>query len=293
MSSDLFISYSRRDNTRGQVAALKAHIEKSFVCSSGRNIRVFLDMHPEDGIKGMDDWRHKIQCKLRESHMFLAVVSPNYLASKYCRWEWEDYVRYEAMRQCVREGVASIFFVSVPEFTDSQSDQAQAHWINEIRERQTLDLRLWYDCSAKALRDGHVRATLKTLRDSVCERLDRIERAKQSPNNLMKHNPVFVGRVNELKELRDALAKNRFGVVGERKTLMHDRATIQGIGGMGKTELALAYAHAFAWDYPGGHWQVPCEHVSDLRIALSKLAGPLGFDRWVWDKIAPNVALNL
>jgi predicted ATPase len=45
---------------------------------------------------------------------------------------------------------------------------------------------------------------------------------------------------------------------------------------MGKTELSLAYAHAFAWDYPGGRWQVVCEHVSDFRVALLQLAGPLG-----------------
>ena len=42
----------------------------------------------------MDDWRQKIQRSLRDS--------PNYLASPYCRWEWEDYVRYETRRQCWR-----------------------------------------------------------------------------------------------------------------------------------------------------------------------------------------------
>ena len=44
----------------------------------------------------------------RESHLFLAILFPNYLASPYCRWEWEDYVRYEAMRQCLGEGVAPV-----------------------------------------------------------------------------------------------------------------------------------------------------------------------------------------
>ena len=35
----------------------------------------------------MDDWRQKIQHSLRKSHLFLAVLSPSYLASPYCRWQ--------------------------------------------------------------------------------------------------------------------------------------------------------------------------------------------------------------
>ena len=110
MPHDLFISYSRCDNERGQVAALKAQIESSFHAFAGRDLRVFFDTHE---IVGMDDWRQKIQRSLRESQVFLAVLSPNYLASPYCRGEWEDYVRYEAMRQCPGEGVAPVFFGTV------------------------------------------------------------------------------------------------------------------------------------------------------------------------------------
>ena len=36
MPYDLFISYSRRDNERGQVTALKAQIESSFRAFEGR-----------------------------------------------------------------------------------------------------------------------------------------------------------------------------------------------------------------------------------------------------------------
>ena len=95
MPYDLFISYSRRDNENGQVAALKAQIETSFRAFAGRDLRIFFDTGE---IQGMDDWRHKIQRSLRDSQLFLAVLSPPYLSSPYCRWEWEDYVRYEAMR---------------------------------------------------------------------------------------------------------------------------------------------------------------------------------------------------
>lgn len=269
MPYDLFISYSRRDNERGQVAALNSQIESSFRAFAGRGLRVFFDTQE---IAGMDDWRQKIQRSLRESQVFLAVLSPHYLASPYCRWEWEDYVRYEAMRQCLGEGVAPVFFVTLPEAADATTDQAIARWIDEIHRRQTFDLRPWHDSGEQALRQAHVRQTLEQLHASLRERLDRAERSRSSPNNLIRHNPAFVGRVRELTELRQALTKNKLGVVGAREGQMPGLATVQGLGGMGKTELALAYAHAFAWDYPGGRWQIPCDHLSDLRVALLHLA---------------------
>ena len=48
---------------------------------------------------------------------------------------------------------------------------------------------------------------------------------------------------------------------------------VHGLGGIGKTALAIEYAHAFAHEYPGGRWQVRCEGREDLRAALVSLAG--------------------
>ena len=275
MKYDLFISYSRSDNQRGQVAELIAQIQSSFRAFAGREIRFFFDTQ---AIQGMDDWRQKIQRSLRESHLFLAVLSPNYIASPYCRWEWEDYLRYEAMRQCLGEGVAPVFFVTLPNSTSTQLDPAIVRWIEEINQRQTFDLRSWRDHGEKALQEAHVRTTLEQLHASVRERLDRAERTLHSQNNLIKHNAAFVGRVRELTELRNALAQNKLGVVGARQGKAIGPVAVQGLGGMGKTELALAYAHAFAWDYPGGRWQIPCEYTADLRLALTRLAGPMHFE---------------
>jgi hypothetical protein len=47
---------------------------------------------------------------------------------------------------------------------------------------------------------------------------------------------------------------------------------------LGKTALAIEYAHAFADEYGGGRWQVRCAGKDDLRLALSELATPIGFE---------------
>jgi hypothetical protein len=75
-----------------------------------------------------------------------------------------------------------------------------ARWIDEIRCRQTFDLRPWHDAGEQASQQAHVRQTLEQLHASVRERLDRAERSRSSPNNLIEHNPAFVGRVHELTE---------------------------------------------------------------------------------------------
>jgi pyruvate-formate lyase-activating enzyme len=116
--------------------------------------------------------------------VFLAVRSPHYLASPYCRCEWEDYIRYEAMRQFLGEGVSPVFLVTLSEATDPKTDQTLARWIDEIQPRQTFDLRPWHDAGEQALQQAHVRQTLEQLHESVRERLDRAERSRSSGNPL-------------------------------------------------------------------------------------------------------------
>jgi len=72
LSYDLFISYSRRDNENGRLSQLLERISSDFESVVGRSLKVFLD---KSEIRGMDDWRQKIQQGLRESHLFLAALS--------------------------------------------------------------------------------------------------------------------------------------------------------------------------------------------------------------------------
>ena len=72
-----------------------------------------------------------------------------------------------------------------------------------------------------------------------------------------------MGRVEELRELRAQLTGGAVGVV----------TAVHGIGGMGKTELALTYAHAYAASYQGGTWYVDADGQTDLLEAVSSLAG--------------------
>jgi tetratricopeptide (TPR) repeat protein len=248
---DAFISYARSDNTYQRVSSLRDLIRDRFERLCGRRLNVFFD---EESLSTMADWHGRIAEGLRDSSLLLAILSPAYFASAYCRLECDEYVRYEAARHCLGEGIAPIQIADL-----TSLDHADA-WLTALRARQFCDLRSWNDGDADALR------SIDALVHEMDDRLSRAARAGQSPHNLYRHNAQFVGRVSELKATRKALQdRGNVSMLG-----------IHGLGGMGKTELALAYAHAFAWEYPGGRWLTQCEDVSDFDLVLRRVGVAMG-----------------
>ena len=94
MSYDLFISYSRRDNAGGRIAQLVERIKADFASFAKRELVPFFD---QQEIQGMSDWRQRILQGLRESRLLLACLSPAYLQSEYCEWEFVEYLHQEWM----------------------------------------------------------------------------------------------------------------------------------------------------------------------------------------------------
>jgi len=262
MPYDLFISYSRRDNAQGRITQLVERIQADFAAFAGRPLQPFFDLTE---IHGMEDWRHRILQGLRESRLLLACLSPSYLGSEYCEWEFNEYLKHEVARLCVGEGVAPIYFVEVPGWGDKGFEQQCAAWVAELRRRQHFDLRPWVGAGEEALREAAVREQMTRLKEQLAERIRRGERAEQSLGNVDAHNPHFIGRVGELRRLREALALGRVGVL----------TAVHGLGGVGKTALAIEYAHAFAHEYGGGRWQLRCSGKDDLRALVAELATPL------------------
>ena len=273
MSSDLFISYARLDNAPlkdrngvagrpGPVSQLVAQISRDFEQFAGRPLRPFFDTTE---IHGMQDWRHRILQGLRESRLLLVCLSPSYLASEHCEWEFVEYLNHEVARGFVGDGVAPLYFLEVPGWQDPNFEQRCAEWVADLRRRQVLDLRPWFKEGEEALRNAEVQARMDQLNQQIALRIQRGERAEQSLGNVDAPNAHFIGRVAELRRLRETVALGKVGVL----------TAIHGLGGMGKTALAIEYAHAFAHEYGGGRWQVRCEGRHNLAAAIATLAPAL------------------
>jgi CO dehydrogenase nickel-insertion accessory protein CooC1 len=93
--------------------------------------------------------------------------------------------------------------------------------------------------------------------------------------NVPARNADFTGRGATLEKLRDKLAGGGVAVVVAQ--------ALYGLGGVGKTQLALEYAHRFMADYDLVWW-VPSERSDQIGLALAELARKMGLQ--VGDNVA-------
>ncbi|MFG3283502.1 FxSxx-COOH system tetratricopeptide repeat protein [Streptomyces sp. NPDC048111] len=86
--------------------------------------------------------------------------------------------------------------------------------------------------------------------------------------NAPPRNPEFTGRSQALERMRDQLGSGLAVVLPQPQTLY-------GLGGVGKTQVALEYAHRFMADYDLVWW-INCARTSDVAAGLAELGGLLG-----------------
>ena len=117
-----FISYSRRDNRERRVSDFVSRFQDGYrVFADGDELSVFFD---SDDIRGMDDWKHRILNGIRSTRLLLVFLSPNYLESEYCHWEFNEYLKHETARALLGEGIAPIYFVEIPGWRDNRLELA-------------------------------------------------------------------------------------------------------------------------------------------------------------------------
>jgi tetratricopeptide (TPR) repeat protein len=107
-----------------------------------------------------------------------------------------------------------------------------------------------------------------------------------APNNLPPRR-LFVGREEELRALEEALGGTRAGVTRSM--------SLYGLGGVGKTALALEYAHRAAerGTFPGGVWWVPEFRPLEAFVRLAgtlAMIGPPGVRNLVAAALAAESA---
>ncbi|MEU6049559.1 FxSxx-COOH system tetratricopeptide repeat protein [Streptomyces xanthochromogenes] len=86
--------------------------------------------------------------------------------------------------------------------------------------------------------------------------------------NLPPRNLAFTGRSQVLERMRDQRG-------GGLAVVLPQPQTLYGLGGVGKTQIALEYAHRFMADYDLVWW-INCARTSDVAAGLAELGGRLG-----------------
>ena len=291
MNYDVFISYARKDDVDARVSAFVDALSRFHKVITGDDLRVFFD---RDEIRSGDDWYLRLLESLRSSASMVALLSPAYLESEYCWIEWTTFERQAAVAMAVDQGIKPLVVVPQPGL-ETALDTVNPTWLVgrtpwrsllDPLQRGTVDL-----TAGRNVDDLLNRLTEESIRRRLADLTDRLDaedgftgelvesvrwirrlrlrrdKAKASAAHRMPTlRPGFVGRVPELRAMRRALAEGTEVAV-----------SAEGVGGIGKTEIAVAYAHAFAWDYPGGRWFIPAEGATNLAPLLANaLAEGLG-----------------
>ena len=204
---DLFISYAHRDNGNGWLTAMVEAIRAEHAKFTSTPLKIFFD---QTDIETMSDWEHRILRGLHDSKVMLAALSPAYFRSEYCRKEWEIYLEQELSQSMPGEAIAPIYIATYEDFED-HADGALNEWMRNLKRRQYVDVRTWWSEGPRSLERDDVRRRLELLDQQIGERLERLSRITASPTTIPDHNPNFVGRIDELRRLREALALGESG----------------------------------------------------------------------------------
>jgi hypothetical protein len=223
----LFISYSRRNKAEvyGFAEALRA-----------AGVEPWID---REEIDPLDDFPARIRDGLAQCCALLAWYSPEYAESSYCQKEltaaWictQGLSRNILSRILIANTEESIAHIAL-------GDIARQNYISVC----SRDLS-WQPAAIRQIRDK-----LADLPDDFAA-VREFKPPEWHPNQ--QHGSArFVGRLRELWAIHTAL--NPVGISEHENTNV--LVQVRGLGGGGKTLLAIEYAKRFGAAYPGGiHW---------------------------------------
>ena len=250
---DIFLSYAHADaKLFGQnfIAQIKREIEQDLYDITCRSL-VFLDT---DALNYGDEWHAKIMEKLSECRIFICLLSENYLKSEYCARERLWWAQKELKDGRIRQNTLPIYYVEIcPDLLNSK----QPNEISELFGLQTNPLP-WFSEKEK-VKEVFIKERLSEVKVYLRKKLQKRTQISHSLCTVVPGlSSSFVGRLSELKKLREFCANGRYPV-------------IQAAGGVGKTELAVAYVYGYAEEYPGGRFMIRMEHVSSWQDAVCSL----------------------
>jgi len=101
-----------------------------------------------------------------------------------------------------------------------------------------------------------------------------------SPGNLRAATTSFIGRESELDEVQAAIKAHRL-------------VTLTGVGGVGKTRLAVEVASRLADEFPDGVWFFELAAVTDPAAVPDAVAAVLGITQQPGKSVAESVAAAL
>ena len=254
---DVFISYAhadaRTEEQKKLVNEIKSSIEQALktVSANGDDPHVFLD---SEALGWGDEWSAKICRCIENCRVFVYLLSPNYLKSNYCQREKLWWAKREIAKGRLNKATRPIYYINLPATGDKQTNQ----YIDELMICQT-EGKAFFN-SLDEVRSEVIRDRLEAVRNEVIKQVKADQAASDSLCTVYPRiSRYFVGRLQELADLNELCC--------EKRTI----PVITGPAGVGKSELAIAYAYAYAENFPQGRFLIPMQGVADWTTAMDKM----------------------
>jgi tetratricopeptide (TPR) repeat protein len=222
------------------------------------------------------EWEHEIDTHLNSAHVILLLISPDFMASKYC-------YSIEMKRALERHKAGEVRVIPIilrpvdwqgAPFSKLQAlpknAKAVTRWRNQ--DEAFVDIATGIRKSLKKLRvtlsentalsPAHPKDTSKAASDSIPTLLV-VKEAELAPvwKVPYRQNPFFTDRENILQQLRDMFTK-------EGTASVIRPVVLSGLGGIGKTQIVVEYAHRHRQEYHVVLWA----KADSSKVLASELA---------------------
>jgi tetratricopeptide (TPR) repeat protein len=251
--ANFFISYNRADRSWAEWIAW--HLEEAGYTTA---------LQAWDFPAG-SNFVHQMQNAISDAERTIAVLSPDYLTSRFTQPEWEAAFAQDPtgekgllvpvrVRQCEPKGLLpQIVYIDLLGF------------LEETAARDALLARVGRE-GGKPMRGKPTKKPVFPLATSTATGKPRFPGALPPKWNISySRNPNFTGRVQLLNSLRTKLLSGQPAAPIQ---------VVTGLGGVGKTQIAVEYAYRFASDYELV-WLLRAEELTKLTIDYTALASKL------------------
>ncbi|MFA7429629.1 MAG: toll/interleukin-1 receptor domain-containing protein [Rhodospirillaceae bacterium] len=277
---DVFISYRNHPSSADTVTALKEALE-------ARGLSVWVD---SANVMPLGDLRADLHEGLKTSRALLAVYCADYAGRRVCQWE---------LTAALLAGAHEVFAAPDPAAVRGRRLMVVTPGTNRGHIRPH---------SLGGLHVGVVSPlTVEALADAVAARLHGVKTPMGTiPQTrpiitvgLDEHNrsPRFVGRLREMWDIFDALSGDVVFLRPEAAAAPGSDGVgrLHGSGGVGKSLLALEYAHRYAPFYPRGVFWISAarqspDWLNHVRTGLRAPAKALDVNLLAHDAAARDMA---
>lgn len=164
---DLFCSYSHVDNDSGWVISLIDNLSSMYQKLTGEPLKIFLD---KESIITSEIWEKKIKLAIKDSKLFITILSPSYFKSKCCVKEWELISSIEKQLR-IKDKLPEEFGLIVPillhPLDRGKFSNSEKLLISDAKKRQWLDFSL--ETIENPLRPTKVKSLTENIIDVIYE----------------------------------------------------------------------------------------------------------------------------